>query len=97
MVNKEFITENYCINKDNSQLNCEGKCYLKEQIKQKTESPENPSYLSEICPVLIGVLHDSKANFRIENEKEFESYYYSHYQYQPTSDWEIPPKSILRC
>ena len=39
-INKDFISANYCQNKNNASLHCEGKCYLlielkKEEAKQK--------------------------------------------------------------
>lgn len=30
-INKDFITENLCVNKEKPSLNCEGKCYLKSE------------------------------------------------------------------
>lgn len=36
-VNKEYIAHNLCINKDNPQSCCEGKCYLHKQIKNNSE------------------------------------------------------------
>ena len=32
--NKEYITRNFCVNKDKPQLHCNGKCHLKKLIKK---------------------------------------------------------------
>lgn len=34
---KDFIIENYCINKDKPELHCDGKCYLAKQLKAAKE------------------------------------------------------------
>ena len=39
-VNKQYISEFLCINKSSSELSCEGKCYLKQQLKQTQDSQE---------------------------------------------------------
>lgn len=33
-VNKDYVTEVLCINKDKPQLQCKGKCYLKKQLNK---------------------------------------------------------------
>lgn len=39
-VNKDYITEKFCINKDKPQMKCCGKCYLRKQLK-KVENTNN--------------------------------------------------------
>ncbi|HEU0111093.1 MAG TPA: hypothetical protein VFQ73_09470 [Flavisolibacter sp.] len=45
-INKEFIAENLCINKEKSKLACKGKCQLAKQLaseeNQNSSSPGNP-------------------------------------------------------
>jgi len=54
-VNKERITELFCINKEKPIAMCYGKCYLKKQLNQtKQEKDENGFQLNEI-PIFIGV------------------------------------------
>ncbi|MGV3639829.1 MAG: hypothetical protein ACO1NZ_04865 [Adhaeribacter sp.] len=36
--NKDFITELFCINKSKPQLQCQGHCYLKKNLKKAEES-----------------------------------------------------------
>jgi len=42
-INKKYIVENFCVNKDKPEMGCEGKCHLKKQL-EKT-NPENNSDL----------------------------------------------------
>lgn len=47
-INQDFITEKYCVNKDQPMLNCNGKCYLSQQLeqlelKEKEEREQYPS------------------------------------------------------
>lgn len=34
---KDYIIENYCVNKDKPELHCDGKCYLAKQLKAAEE------------------------------------------------------------
>jgi hypothetical protein len=36
IVRKDFIIENFCINKDKKEMKCNGKCHLKEQVMEET-------------------------------------------------------------
>lgn len=46
LINKEFITLNYCVNKSKPKLKCNGKCHLKKQLKAQ-EKQENRSRSDE--------------------------------------------------
>jgi hypothetical protein len=41
-VNKAFITEYFCINKDKPSLQCEGKCFVNKQLEKGQPSQEDP-------------------------------------------------------
>lgn len=44
-LNKAYIIENFCINKDKPMMNCDGKCYLAEQMRaQKEKQDANSIY-----------------------------------------------------
>ena len=36
-LNIDYIVEKYCVNKERPRLNCNGKCYLMNQMKAKTQ------------------------------------------------------------
>ncbi|AWW29316.1 hypothetical protein DN752_03695 [Echinicola strongylocentroti] len=39
-LNKEYIAENFCINKDKPMMNCDGKCFLAEKLKEAQDQKE---------------------------------------------------------
>ncbi len=41
-LNKDFITKNYCINKDKPKLSCEGKCHLMKELKAHEQNESKP-------------------------------------------------------
>jgi hypothetical protein len=45
---KERITQLYCVNKSKPQLNCCGKCYLNKQLKKSTNSNPEKSQQKQI-------------------------------------------------
>lgn len=51
LLNNEFITLNYCVNKSKPNLKCNGKCHLtkqlKEQEKQESSSKDNSKSVDE--------------------------------------------------
>lgn len=40
-INKDFISKVLCINKNTPELNCNGKCYLKSQLKKANETNQS--------------------------------------------------------
>lgn len=40
-VNREYISQNLCINRDKPRNCCHGKCYLEEQLKRTAETPDS--------------------------------------------------------
>lgn len=61
---KDFIIENYCVNKERPELKCDGKCYLAKQIKaaeQKDDAQGTDTFLSKVFEIetLVCVNHFS--------------------------------------
>lgn len=40
-LNKEYIIETYCENKEAPEMHCDGKCHLAKQVKEAAESEES--------------------------------------------------------
>lgn len=40
IINKDYIAKHLCIQKDNPENSCNGKCYLHEQLKKQSEPPD---------------------------------------------------------
>jgi hypothetical protein len=43
LINKDYIAEHYCVNKDKPEMECDGKCYLIKQLHQASEDHEKPT------------------------------------------------------
>jgi hypothetical protein len=50
-VNKAFITEYFCINKDKPSLQCEGKCFVNKQLEKGQPSPDDPATAQADSPI----------------------------------------------
>ncbi len=42
-LNRDYITSRHCENKDKPQLKCNGKCYLKKQLKKLNQNGDAPA------------------------------------------------------
>lgn len=40
-INRKYIVENFCINKDKPELKCDGKCFLMQKINDEKERQES--------------------------------------------------------
>ena len=56
-MNRSYITENFCINRDKPMMHCNGKCYLtkklKQQEKQDQQAPAAKNLKFDIQPFFI--------------------------------------------
>lgn len=55
VLNQDFITENFCINKDKPELKCKGKCHMKDMLAQtaEQESEDSKILLEVMIPVFL--------------------------------------------
>jgi len=51
-LNKDFIAEVLCINKDKPKLNCNGKCYLAQKLKEAEEKENKSSQVKAEVEIL---------------------------------------------
>lgn len=63
-LNKEYIKENLCINRDKPEMHCEGKCYLQSQIQKEMQQQEQKEPLHSSTLEAISV-HQSIAAYEI--------------------------------
>ena len=53
-VNQEYIIENFCVNKAEPEMKCDGRCHLSKQIEADAENHgENPQQRTETVPVVL--------------------------------------------
>ncbi len=51
VINKEYIEKNLCVEKDNPDNDCHGKCYLHEQLNKQSETQDaNTNNDNKIAP-----------------------------------------------
>lgn len=87
-LNINTIIEKYCINKDMPELNCDGKCYLAQQLNKASNSndTENDKYLNVISqsfmPVYFSAYQDVKFQSCLFKEnKESKLVYLNNYSF----------------
>lgn len=74
-INQSYITEKYCINKSKPELECNGKCHLKEeiqQIEQKSTSNATSFPIELISKINISSFVLNNNQSRIQSLSEFQ-------------------------
>lgn len=67
-INKDFIAENFCINKAKPEMDCEGKCYLVKQLAEqsgKSAESEAPTQTAQKAYTPHFVTATSNTNYFI--------------------------------
>lgn len=109
VVNKAYIAETLCENKEIPEVRCDGKCHLrkmidiKEKVQQQDNAPEQAPVpnLSEIkTPLLflevINATPPLEIAFSLPVEDKILAYWYNfHYQYHPTTEIFNPPRQLV--
>lgn len=54
---QDYITEKFCVNKDKPELQCNGKCHMKDMVAENTEKESKAlSHVENILPVYFAEL-----------------------------------------
>ncbi len=94
-VNKELITELFCINKEKPMTMCYGKCYLKDQLEKTKEEKENKGIQSsEIVQIVESFYHFTPKERLPKDSLIIYSFYKNQYSYLNTSPVFHPPQTI---
>lgn len=73
-INKEYISENLCENRNKPELHCSGKCYLEKELQKESNSIPltellkekfEESYLAQTSLVLFSVFLDEVNHFSL--------------------------------
>ena len=92
--NKDFISANFCENKDKPALHCDGKCHLAKQLqKADSEESKNPSQRSNLQDAfnLFSAQNDSFSFKPVEQLFLFFSVYIEQYTFQHSISLYHPP------
>ena len=95
-LNKEYIINFFCINKDTPQLKCHGKCHLKAKLsEQEQKKNEFPSKILEKIDIqYLTQKHKFKLQVNLPSNNNLSNFCYTEYFPQPYSDSVFrPPKS----
>jgi len=60
IVYEDYIAEFLCVNKDNTELNCKGKCYLMKRLSEQEEQKKQnlPKIVLEEYPIGFVILYN---------------------------------------
>ena len=92
-INKEAITEAYCVNKAKPELKCEGQCHLAEQLTETSPDPASTQptevqYLPQL-PLFYEEINDLV--LAVESEDRTHAHTLHFYRYSPIFEIEHPP------
>lgn len=94
-LNRDYIVENLCINKDKPELECHGKCYLNDRLQEANE--ENPPHdhapnprieFKENAPA---ILEEENLHFSHTSKDSQHFYYFSFFTNKHIPDTTTPP------
>jgi len=96
-INKVEITELFCINKEETSFNCEGKCHLSKSLKE-TDVPgkehQNEERRSQIQLLLFSE-NETEVDFNSPRQTEYlKDNYINLYSFLPTTNISYPPKFL---
>ncbi|WP_420603836.1 hypothetical protein [Flagellimonas sp.] len=96
VINEDYIAEFLCINKDNVELQCNGKCYLMQRLSEQNEEKKQnlPKISLEEYP--IGFVKITSHSSAKENHSTLQHNfgYHNHYTFLYYSKSFHPPNSL---
>lgn len=95
-LNKEYIVEFLCINKDKPELKCDGKCHLAKQIKKQQENePKSMRVSLENYPIGFINIYNIQSHLILITSSDsgfsYSNLYYSDYK----ASYLKPPESVV--
>ena len=97
IINKEYIEKNLCVEKNNPENDCHGKCYLHEQLTKQNDPPD-ADLNNDKKTIPDNKIDDHLKGFltlpgHLENEIILLYRYYSHDLVSFIPDIFVPPKN----
>ncbi|PRX56605.1 hypothetical protein CLV81_0602 [Flagellimonas meridianipacifica] len=93
IIYEDYIAEFLCVNKDNKELQCNGKCYLMQMLQEQNEDKKQnlPKIAMEEYPIGFVQLPDfiSEKFLKVHDEQRFK--YMNPYSYIFSSESFHPP------
>lgn len=96
IVNQDYIEEFLCINKDNKELNCKGKCYLMQQLEKENESKRQnlPPIVMEEYPIGFITIPTISFQSKLVDYANHSNHYQNNYHYLLCGNSFHPPNFI---
>ncbi len=96
LVNQDYIADFLCINKDKPELECNGKCYLKKQLKEASEEKEKnlPPIAMEEYPIGFIDFFIFLSKKTVIKLAQCNSRYYNNYKFSYLHSVFHPPNSV---
>ncbi|AGA80227.1 hypothetical protein [Echinicola vietnamensis] len=98
VLNKEYIAENLCINRDKPELHCDGKCFLAEKLKEAQDQQEQqPGSIDVSRDFGLYILQENHFGFQQLTIPPFSntSFYQRGKYYNTTTDIFHPPQDAV--
>jgi len=96
IVYKDYIAEFFCVNKDKTELNCKGKCYLMQRLEEQNEQKKQnlPKIVLEEYPIgfveIISLFLDKKIpnkHLILTNYSNNYSFLFTYTNFHPPSNF----------
>ena len=95
--NRDYVAANLCENRSKPQMHCNGKCYLKKQLKKvddntdNKQAPQNKKDKTEVLTFIIVPYH-TLPDVAITTDKLIHTIVYNnHYSFTSATDFFHPP------
>jgi hypothetical protein len=92
-VNRDYIAEVLCVNKDKPQLQCNGKCHLKKQLEKDNEPARNGTSAKERYEVIFINALTSPNLAPLDAGAALTAYYQDKMPLAPTHAFFHPPQA----
>ncbi|WP_229239682.1 hypothetical protein [Echinicola soli] len=96
VLNKEYIAENLCINRDKPEMHCDGKCFLAEKLKeaqdQKEQQPGGIDFSRDFGIYILQENHFGFQGLKIPNNLPI-AFYQGGNCFHTSTDIFHPPKN----
>ncbi|WP_254070998.1 hypothetical protein [Pedobacter sp. L105] len=99
-MNRKYIAENLCINRDKPWLHCDGKCYLMNKVKQAEKNEKKQEAKDNLTKMEVSFFQEShRIAFTEPIILEVHKSIFTHYAYQYSSSYIEaifrPPKQVV--
>ncbi len=95
-LNKQAITEEFCVNIEKPELKCEGQCHLAEQLSETSPSPESnqPAEVNYLPEIPLFYQEIPEVNLSVDEDNLLNDHSLHFYRYSPVFEIDNPPRFV---